>query len=302
MHVAIIIVNWNGKKDTLACISSLQTIVTKHQITIVIVDNASTDESIASFRKLTPRPIIIENKENFGFAQGNNSGIEYAIKKKVDYILLLNNDTIVDKKIIDQLVFTSERFQNRAIIGGKIYFYPGKEFHSERYSEKEKGKVFWFAGGVLDWNNVLPYHCGVDEVDNGQYDSEYEFDFISGCCFFAPTSIFVATNGFDPLYFAYYEDVDLSVRAKKLGYHLIYSPKAVLWHKNAGSSGGSGSNVQQYYMIRNQLLFGMRFVSLRAKLALLKQSLIILLKGNKWEKWGVIDYFSGNLGKAKRNF
>ncbi len=301
MKIAAIILNWNGGRDTLECLASLAKIklAKTHTIQVIVVDNASTDDSIATIKKKFPKTFIIENSHNIGFSGGNNAGIRYALQENFDYILLLNNDTIIDADCIEQLVVYSKSYDNKGIFGPKIYFYPGCEFHKKRYTTAQRGKVIWYAGGRLDWDNVLPTHRGVDEIDTGQFASESETDFISGCALFAHRSIFEDVGMLDERYFVYYEDIDWSVRAKKLGYQLIFAPHAMVWHKNAGSS-GSGSPTHQYYMIRNQLLFGMRHVGIRAKLALIRQSIVILLKGNKWERWGVLDFFSGRLGKTER--
>lgn len=302
MKVSVVILNWNGKDDTLECLKSLGCLTDlKDELEIIVVDNASSDGSVEAISKKFPHVTILENKENLGFSEGNNVGIRHALRNGADYILLLNNDTVVDQGIVQELIAASKKHNDNAVIGAKIYFFPGREFHKSRYKKEQLGKVFWYAGGLIDWDNVLPTHRGVDEVDTGQYEKMQETDYISGCTLFAPRCVFEKLKGFDKKYFAYYEDVDFSVRSKQTRFKLVYAPKAIVWHKNAGSSGGSGSSTHQYYMIRNQLIFGLQYAPLRAKLALIKQSIVILTKGNKWERWGVVDYFMRRLGKSKRS-
>ena len=103
---------------------------------------------------------------------------------------------------------------------------------------------------------------------------------------------------FDEKYFLYYEDSDLSQRVKKVGYKIVYAPKAILWHKNAGSAGGSGSTLQDYYITRNRLFFGLQYVPFRAKLALVKESIVLLIKGRSWQKRGILDFYLGKLGRG----
>ena len=150
----------------------------------------------------------------------------------------------------------------------------------------------------MDWKNVIASHRGVDEVDRGQFESLEKTDFASGCCIMAKKEVFEKTGFFDEKYFLYYEDNDLCQRAKKLGFEIYFQPKGMLWHINAGSTGGSGSEMQDYYITRNRLMFGFKYAPLRAKFAIFRESAGLLLKGRRWQKKGVTDYYLGNLGKG----
>ncbi|MEM4230386.1 MAG: glycosyltransferase, partial [Candidatus Pacearchaeota archaeon] len=172
------------------------------------------------------------------------------------------------------------------------------EFHKKRYKKEDLGKVIWFAGGKMDWQNVIGLHIGVDEIDKGQFEKISEIDFASGACMLIKSDVFKKIGKFDERYFLYYEDSDFCQRAKKTQYKIIYNPKAILWHKNAGSTGGSGSELQDYYLTRNRLLFGMKYAPYKSKLALLKESISLLAKGRKWQKRGVKDFYFGNFGKG----
>ena len=154
----------------------------------------------------------------------------------------------------------------------------------------------------MDGKNVLGHHRGVDEVDQGQYNKIEKTDFASGCCMLVRREVFekaaVPVGGFDERYYLYYEDADLSERAKLASFKILYAPKAILWHKNAGSAGGSGSSLQDYYITRNRLLFGMRYALLRSKIALLRESVGLLLNGRPWQNRGVIDFYLGRFGRG----
>jgi len=160
------------------------------------------------------------------------------------------------------------------------------------------GKVFWYAGGEMDWKNVIGHHRGVDEVDHGQYDDISETGYVSGCCMLLTKKLLEKVGGFDKKYFLYYEDNDLSQRSKRKGFKILYAPKAVIWHKNAGSAGGSGSPLQDYYITRNRMLFGMRYAPLRSKVALVRESIRLLLSGRKWQKAGIADFYKRRFGKG----
>ena len=169
MKVFIIILNFNGKDDTLACIESVEKLeVGSETLEVIIVDNGSSQRLMINDEGLK----IIRNEKNLGYAGGNNVGITYALEHEADYILVLNNDTIVDKNLVRELLKTAEKDGKIGIVAPKIYFAKGHEFHKDRYKENERGKVFWYAGGKMDFANVLGSHRGVDEMDSGQYEKE----------------------------------------------------------------------------------------------------------------------------------
>ncbi len=210
--VAIIILNYNGKKDTIECLESLQKIYQKAaKASVIVVDNGSSDESVEEIRRSFPEVDLIANKKNLGFSEGNNIGIKQALKKGSDYILLLNNDTVIAPSLIEELLKASQKTKSE-IVSPKIYFAPGYEFHKTRYKNKDLGKVIWYAGGKIDWKNVLTSHRGVDSVDIGQFDEEKETDFATGCAMLVKREVFNKIGFFDPVYFAYFEDADFSQR------------------------------------------------------------------------------------------
>lgn len=247
--IAVIILNFNGKKDTLDCLKTIENLQFANcKLQIIVVDNASTNGSVKAIREKFSQVKLIQNKENLGFAEGNNVGIRYALKNKVDYCLILNNDTLVDKDLLLQLIScinAGKANKKIGIVAPKIYFAPGYEFHRDRYQESERGKVIWYAGGKIDWDNVLICHRGVDEVDKGQYDKKRETDFATGCCMLVKRKVFEKIGLFDKKYFLYWEDVDFCLRAEKAGFKIYFAPQAIIWHKNAGSS-ASGSLLHLY--------------------------------------------------------
>lgn len=299
-HVFISLLNFNGLKNTLACLASLKNIkLNNFKLTIVAVNNPSKEEFDLKINSLGEIPlVVIKNSKNLGFAGGNNIGIEYALENGADYVLILNNDTYVDKDFLVELLKVAEQNSSAGILVPKIYFASGFEFHKDRYSQKEKGKVFWYGGGEMDWANVIGHHRGVDEVDRGQYNKTEETEIATGCCMLIKKEVLNNVGLFDDKYFLYYEDADLSIRVKKKGFQIVYVPTSIIWHKNAGSAGGSGSVLQDYYITRSRLLFGFRYAPTRSKLALFRESLSILLRGRRWQKRGVIDFYLGRMGKG----
>lgn len=293
MKISIVIVNWNRWNELDKCLGSITKLIRKnYDLETIIVDNASIDKSAEKIRKNYPQFSLIESSKNLGFSGGNNLGIKKALDNKSDFIFILNNDTLLDKGAIEEFIRTYKKYQAN-ILSPKIYFSPGYEFHKHRYKPGDLGKVIWYAGGIIDWNNVYGYHRGVDEVDRGQYDKTMPTNFATGAAMFIKSNVFEKIGFFDEKYFLYYEDIDFCLRAKQKTEKILYSPAAFLWHNNTGTK-TSGSSLQDYYLTRNRLLFGFRYAPLRSKLALLKESLITLVKGKNWQKKGVKDFFTRN--------
>ena len=295
--VAVVIVNWNGKSNTLECLRSLSVTAYPKPFDIIVVDNSSTDNSVSTIRRHFANVYLLPCRTNLGFSGANNEGIRLALRRSAEYIFIVNNDTLFASNTIVDLVQSMECRSTCGIAGPKIYFAPGYEFHKQRYKQKEYGKVIWYAGGIIDWANVAGFHRGVDEVDYGQYNKEEETDFVSGCAMMVKRSVFEKVGIFDERFYLYYEDLDFNIRTKKAGFSLIYVPSSILWHKNAGSS-HSGSNLQDYYLTRNRLLFGFRYAKLSTKLSLLKESVRLARVGRPWQKRGVVDALVGRWGKG----
>ncbi|HVT01017.1 MAG TPA: glycosyltransferase family 2 protein [Patescibacteria group bacterium] len=300
MKISVVVLNYKGAENTIKCLGSLKELNTKDvNLELIVVDNNSNDDIKDLVLKKYPGTILIENPVNLGFTGGCNEGARYAISNGADGVLFLNNDTVVDKDLISELI----KGLNDSVGGvvPKIYFEKGYEFHKDRYKKEDLGRVVWYAGGRMDWNNLIGQNIGVDQVDEGQFDEEKDVDLATGCCFLVSSGVLKKIGLYDDKYFLYYEDADLSERIKKAGYKLRYMPKAILWHKNAESSGGSGSDLQDYYISRNRMLFGMKYAPVKTKSALIREGLRLLRSGRKWQKKGVKDYFLGRFGRGSYN-
>jgi GT2 family glycosyltransferase len=300
--VFTIVLNWNREQDTIDCLKSLEKMdVTNIDHHIVVIDNASTDNSVDAIQRFISKDTnhysLITNHANLGFAEGNNVGIHYALDQKADWIMVINNDTEVDKKLLKNLIKTGESDSKVAVVSPKIYFAKGFEYHKDRYSKDELGKVLWYAGGQIDWDNVYGTNRGVDEVDHGQYEQQQETDFATGCCMLVRSSALLPEELFNKLYFMYMEDMEFSIKMKNRGWKIVYEPKAFLWHKIAQSS-AVGSHLNDYYIIRNRLLFGMSYASLRAKIALIREAIKFLATRNIWYKRAILDFAMGRFGKG----
>lgn len=306
MSVSVVIVNWNRYKDTIECLQSLENINTDFKLEVVVVDNASTDGSRIKIKEFFKRATIkkkrirfelIKNSENLGFCGGNNIGIDHSLNHGSEYILLLNNDTLVDKYFLINLLKVFRKYPDAGILSPKIYFAPGYEFKKELYKKSDIGKVIWYAGGDIDWDNVYGTNHGVDEVDKGQYEKIESTDFATGACMLLKSELVKKVGRLDEKYYMYFEDSDLCLRAKRNGWKVMYAPHSFIWHKVSQSS-GIGGPLNDYFITRNRLLFGMRYASLRTRFALYRESLRFLKIGRKWQKKGVLDFYFQKFGKG----
>lgn len=294
--VFISLITFNDDKSTRECLDSLEKLNKKNfELAVVVIDNASKEKFEAAKEYKNFDLKILTSSENLGFSGGQNLGIKYALDSDADFVLVLNNDVVVDENLIIELLNAFD--ESIGIVSPKIYFASGFEYHKDRYKENERSKVFWYAGGEIDWKNIIGKHRGVDEVDKGQYEVKQETEVGTGCCMLVKRKVLESVGIFDEKFFLYYEDADLSVRVRKKGFKILYVPKAVLWHKNAAAT-GLGSSLQDYYITRNRLVFGFRYASARVKLALFKESLKLSLKGRKWQRIGVRDFYLRRFGKG----
>lgn len=310
-EVAIIILNWNGWKDTIECLESLRQIEYSNY-KVIIVDNGSKDESLDMIRaycqgkfgvnsnqisttdlngsesinyveytrkdakdakiNLKNGYILIKNEKNYGYAEGNNIAIRYALKALCpDYLLLLNNDTVVDKNFLRKAIEVAERKKEIGILGPKTYY----------YNFKGRKDIITFAGGKLEMWRGKPSHIGENEIDKGQYDEIKQVDYAEGSALLVKKEVLNKVGLLDAFYFAYWEELDFCIRAYKAGYECVYVPESKIWHKVSSSS---TSRMKHYYMARN------RFIFLRRHLKT-KQYLFFLLYFFGFEFW-IFNIFS----------
>lgn len=296
--IAVIIVHYNTNQDTWACLDSLAQLTpnSAFEVQVFVVDNASKDAFY--LLKKNKNVTIVRSDTNLGFTGGNNLGFNYARKNyNPDYYLLLNSDTLVEKDFLTLLYSQLKADHKLGLVSPKIYFAPGCEFHRQSYKKSEQGKVIWFAGGIIDWDNLLTFHAGVDEVDRGQFDQLTDFDYASGCCFLVRREALAVSGVFDDRYFLYFEDCDLSLRIERSGWKLGFCPQAIVWHKNGSSTDGAGSELQQFYLTRNRLLFFATYGYLSVKIRTWRLAWRLWRHGNRVEKKAAQKFLTRQFGK-----
>lgn len=240
MKIAVVILNWNGQKLLEQFLPSVTTY--SKNADIYVVDNASTDTSMAFVNANYPEVKIIQNKENGGFAKGYNEALK---KVDADIFCLLNSDVEVTKNWLEPIV---EAFKNNAevaIMQPKLLDYKQKDYFEYAGA----------AGGFID-KFGYPYCRGrifnTLEKDEGQYNDTHSIFWASGACLFVRSYVFKELNGFDESFFAHMEEIDLCWRAKNLGYKIIYTGRSQVYH--VGGATLANSNPKKTFLnFRNSL-------------------------------------------------
>lgn len=237
--VSVIIVNWNGVKWLEDCFHSLKN-QTYANVEIIVVDNASTDQSVAWIKKHAPYVNVIVNKKNEGFAQGNNIGYKHA---KGTYIVFLNNDTRVTPSFITELVDVMDKDNSIGGVQSKILLMDDPH-------RLDSIGAFLTVTGFL-------YHNAFGQLDKKEFDLPINLYTAKGACmmFRAETlgKVEVGGNIFDPDYFAYFEETDLCHRVWLAGYRIVYAPRSIIYHKMGATSGSMNAAYIQYHSFKNRI-------------------------------------------------
>lgn len=221
----IIVLNWNLPADTIVCIRSvLASIASLDQaVRVLLVDNGSTDDSVAQFQAAFGAQIqILAIGQNLGFAGGMNAGMRCAMTQGAAAVLLLNNDTVVDVAMIPTLLSTAAQKPNAAILGPAIFYYD------------EPQRIWQVGDNEQQW---LPIPRRVAPAMLAQTKGEpLRIDYVTGCCLLIRCHVLVQTGLFDERYFMYFEEADLCRRVRDAGYEIWSVPAARMWHKVATSA------------------------------------------------------------------
>lgn len=258
-NIYIIILNWNGKKDTLECLESVQKI-NYSNYSIIVADNGSTDDSIAAIRSAYPDIFILENGENLGFAEGNNRAITYALDHGAEAVVILNNDTIVDSNLLQAFNKAYQTLPDAGILGTVSFYY-------------DQPETIWAAGGEWDSSILELRHLYLGKKEHDLPNTEpFSVNYAIGCSLFIHKSVITKIGMMDPLFFLNFEENDLCQRAIKSGLSNYTVPDAKIWHKISASFNGE-SPLWKYYMTRNQLLWAKRHLPSSQYHAVIKKTL-----------------------------
>lgn len=237
-RVTVIVLNWNGKEDTLECLGSLvRSEYPSHRI--IVVDNGSTDGSAEVFRAQYPSVGLVELPANVGFAAGNNRGIEAALREDTDVVFLLNNDTTVAPDCLANLAQAARELPPGSVLGPKILYY-------------DRPETIWHLGGLWDRRRFELTAIGRDEP-SGKWMDPSRVDHIVGCAMWIPSAVIREVGMFDERFFLNYEETDWCFRAGRAGIPIFVVPRARVWHKVSSSFSSSAQMV--YFLERNRLLW-----------------------------------------------
>lgn len=240
--VFIILLNYNGYEDTIEAVKSLEEI-TYNNYEIVVVDNASTNSSFEILKKeMGDRHHVIASGANKGFAFGNNVGIKFAMENGADYVLLINNDTTVEKDFLEHLVESAEEDEKVGLTTGLILNYYNKD-------------IIWYGGGELNWNKFYGYHINEGKELKDTIQEKKEITFATGCLMLIKREVIEKIGGLPEEYFMYYEDVDFCAKLMENKYKIIYDPASIIYHKISAASGEAESPFAIEWNTRNRLKF-----------------------------------------------
>jgi GT2 family glycosyltransferase len=295
--VAIIILNWNGYQDTVECLKSLQKI-TYSNSEIIVVDNGSENDDYLKLKNEFSDLILIRSENNLGFTGGNNLGIKFALKNQADFVLLLNNDTLVEPNFIEPLLNLFDKFNDIGITAPQINYF------------NEPNKI-WTSGGKINKLRGSGFAYS-DKYDDGKSYENKNVTFVSGCCMLIRRSVLDKVGLFDDNFFLYVEDVDLCCRTIKAGYQILVSSNSKIFHKVSSSTIGSLSQLPLYYVTRNRLYFTKKNFPFSFFFTLVYISMTMLFKGFGWIIKGkgknisvirkaYFDYFNKRMGKINFN-
>ena len=272
-HVAIILLNYNNAPDTMACVDSLRELSYKNY-SIIVVDNASPDGSGIELQKKFPDLTVILNRENGGFAAGNNVGILRAIGEKSEYLWILNNDTVVQPDSLSKLVDCMESDVSIGMCGCGIVYYSNPE-------------IVWSWGGSLKFPFFDASPIGLKKQVVGFFGKDVHPEIISGCSQFVRTSVIDKIGLMPECYFMYWEDVEWCYRIKKQGYKLAFVSEPLVLHKE-GMTFGKSNPLKYFYKFRNRMLFIKRNLSFGESalsyvgvlFQIIYNSIVLMLRGN----------------------
>jgi GT2 family glycosyltransferase len=238
--VWVVVLNYNGREDTLALLATL----VGQPATVLVVDNESSDDSIAAVHAAFPAVRTLATGANLGYSGGNNAGIELAMAHGAEVVVVINNDTLVEMDFLSPLV--------AAVADGPVAATPDIRYASDRDTS-------WYRGAVLDRTTARPRHLQPHEQSADR--DPIPTGLLTGCCIAASTRTWRAVGLFDDDYFLIFEDSDWSMRAHAAGITTVVVPESRLVHKVSRSF--RGSTDATYFFTRNGLRFSRRYLGWR---------------------------------------
>ena len=253
-RVLVVVLDWNGAEDTLACLESLEGL-DYPAFDVLVIDNGSRVSVAPEVRRRFPSHRCVELPVNLGYAGGNNVGLRKALADDYAYAWVLNNDTVVDSGALIAAV-AAARESGAAAVGGKVL----------DFADPSR---LWMTYGAIDYRQSLIRLTGWGERDRGQYDARRDVEWVPGCALLLSCAALREVGLFDEEFFAYHEDVDWCTRARARGWRVVYEPRSVVRHKGNRTLGGATyTSPRKYLSARSTVLFARKHATAwqRAKL------------------------------------
>jgi GT2 family glycosyltransferase len=239
-RVRVVVLNWNGRDMTADCLRSLLA-MQGVDFRILVIDNGSSDGSEEFFQESFSEVDVIANEYNVGFAAGCNIGMRWALEENAEYVLLVNNDTLLAPGLLHELLREAEANPQAAILSPKIYYFAPSD-------------AIWWVGGTYTCWTGLAKHTDLRKKDTGQHDRVRNLDWATGCAMLLRCEALRSVGLFDEQIFGNGEDLDLSLRMRHAGYTVRYVPTAQLWHREGiDYRRNVGEHVRSFTLIRNLL-------------------------------------------------
>ncbi len=294
--VVVLLLNYNRLQDTVDCVRSLQA-CTYPSLSIVVINNGSTDQSARRLQEQVPEIPVLETGKNLGYTGGINAGLRHVTGKGYAYVLLLNNDTVVERDFLEKLVEPLEKNDRAAAACGTIFCHHDRD-------------LVWYAGGrMIRWRGLAVHESKGLRIKLSDLNGvrEREVSFVTGCMILLRASTLERIGLEDERFFMYLDDIELSLRISQRGYTMLYVPQSVIYHKVLGEQ---ESAFKLYYSVRNRLLL------IRSLAGILPRSVaaayflgVISIKLFYWRFrnprffraawWGLSDSIRGRFGEGR---
>jgi GT2 family glycosyltransferase len=241
VRVVAIVVNWNGGDANVACVRSILASGIE-AADVIFVDNGSTDGSREQVARELPAITRIENDHNLGFGEAANQGAALALQRKADAVFFVNNDVVLPPETLARLTRALERDPSLGIVGPRVL-------------SMGEPDIVWCAGGMLTWRQNLSTLVGHGEKDGPRFREEQAVDYVPGCALLARRAVLEKIGTFDARYFAYMEDVDLCLRARRAGFGVELVGDVAAFHASSSATGGGYNPRRKYMMGVNSIWF-----------------------------------------------
>lgn len=258
--IAVVILNYNGLQHTVECLNSVRTSTYK-PLSIVVVDNASTDDSVANLKGRLRPGELVELSCNGGYSYGNNVGVEYSFRNGAQYAFIINNDTVIDRNCIGYLYEAILQDERIGIVGPKVLYHSAPD-------------IINFAGMEGCIHKAKYTRIGLDKRDGEEYQKLVDTFYQDGCALLISKTCYEKIGGFDDRLWTYNEETDLCLHAKMAGFRVCCLQKAKIWHKVSATLGRTYDEIKphaeyymEYYITRNQYIFHRRYAGSRLKAA-----------------------------------